>query len=221
MTRTGSQGRPSFEERTESVFDWMTDHMSALAMGAGAVVILGVGGYLYSRSRDANRLRADDTLRRAELALSSGNAALAQSDLEKMVKRYEGTPAATQGTLLLATLMYERGQYQQGIDALNKVASKGDPFMRAAVQNLVAAGYEQMGKAADAAAQYRKAAELTPFEADRANYEANAARAFGAAGNTVEAAKIWTKLAEDARSPNAAEARIRLGEIQAKAAARS
>lgn len=221
MTRTGSAGRPSVEERTETVVEWVMDHARQVSIAVGAIVVLGLGGYLYSRSRESNAMRADDALSRAEGTLSSGNAALAQSDLEKMVKRFEGTPAATQGTLLLASLLYERGQYQQGIDALAKVSSKGDPFMRAAAENLIGAGYEQMGKPADAASRYAAAAALTPFDADRANYQANAARALASAGNTAGATKIWTKLAEDAAGPNAAEARIRLGELEAKPAARS
>ena len=46
---------------------------------------------------------------------------------------------------------------------------------------------------------------------------ANAARAYTTAGKLDDAKKIWSALAKDDQSPAAAEARVRLGELEAKA----
>jgi thioredoxin-like negative regulator of GroEL len=51
---------------------------------------------------------------------------------------------------------------------------------------------------------------------DKAKYKAAAARDYMAAGKTEEAKAIWTELAKDDTKPEAAEARVRLGEITAK-----
>jgi len=60
------------------------------------------------------------------------------------------------------------------------------------------------------------AADVTRFPADKAEYRASAARSYAAAGKVAEAKAIWTDLAKDDTGPMAAEARVRLGELEAK-----
>ena len=50
---------------------------------------------------------------------------------------------------------------------------------------------------------------------DKAKYQAAAARDYMAAGKAEEAKAIWTELAKDEDQPEAAEARVRLGELTA------
>jgi tetratricopeptide (TPR) repeat protein len=83
----------------------------------------------------------------------------------------------------------------------------------------VAAGFEGAGKFADAAVHYRTAADLTRLDDERDVYLANAARAYQAAGNTAEAIAIWRRLVES-EGTQAAEARVRLGELTAEPAKR-
>ena len=78
-----------------------------------------------------------------------------------------------------------------------------------------AAGYEELKDFTAAAEQYKQAAEATRFPADKAQYQASAARTFAAAGKFSEAKAIWAELAKDETSPMAAEARVRLGELDA------
>ena len=59
-----------------------------------------------------------------------------------------------------------------------------------------------------------------PAGAVRDGYRADAARALASAGKAAEAAKIWEELAKDPTSFYAAEARVRIGELTAKPAAR-
>jgi len=66
---------------------------------------------------------------------------------------------------------------------------------------------------------YQKAAAKAPYKTDHDVFMASAARALTTAGKTDEAKKIWTELAKDDQSPASAEARVRLGEIDAKAGA--
>jgi tetratricopeptide (TPR) repeat protein len=92
----------------------------------------------------------------------------------------------------------------------------------AMVQSLVGDGHAQMGKNADAAKAYEKAADATIYENEKAYYRAKAARSYSAAGNAADARRLWTQLSTDARSQSvAAEARVRLAELDAKRAGKS
>jgi tetratricopeptide (TPR) repeat protein len=90
-------------------------------------------------------------------------------------------------------------------------------LVKAMAENGVAAGHEGAGRFADAAGRYRAAADLTRLEDERDIYLANAARAYQAAGNKAEAIQIWRRLA-DSEGTQAAEARVRLGELTAEPA---
>lgn len=216
MTRTGATARPDFEERTQNLLEWAELHSKLLTIIAVAIIAVVGGTWFYRKSHEARTRNASAALVNAEQALTAGNLALAQSDLDKIVGRYSATEPGKQAVLLLAQVMYDRGQYAQGIQKLQQVEGSEDQYLRTAALNLVGAGYEQQGKYADAANYYRKAAESAAYPSDRDQYLASAARALTSAGKTAEAKEIWSKLANDPASPANAEARVRLGELEAK-----
>jgi predicted negative regulator of RcsB-dependent stress response len=184
------------------------------------LVAVGLGVWLWMQSRAARERNASIDLLSVSQTIQSGNVALAQSDLEKLVARYEGTNAAAQAAFELANIYYGQGQFDRGIAVLQRLArSSDDALVKAMAENGVAAGYEGAGKFADAAGHYRTAADLTRLEDERDIYLANAARAYQAAGNEGEAVAIWRRLAES-EGTQAAEARVRLGELTAEPAKR-
>jgi hypothetical protein len=79
-----------------------------------------------------------------------------------------------------------------------------------------AAGLEQSGKPAEAAAEYERAASAASTDLGKASYQSDAARAYLAAGNADAAKRIWEAMAADDTNPLAGEARVRLGEIKVK-----
>ena len=218
MTRTGAAARPNLEERTQSALQWMELHARQLAAAAVVVVLLAAGAWFYRASERSRAETAGRSLAEAEQAFNAGNLALAQSDLEKVVNRYGGTPAGKQAKLLLAQVMYQRGQYQKGINQISSLTKGTDKYLVASAYNLMAAGYEEMGKFRQAADLYRKAADNAAAAGIKYTYMASEARALTSAGDTAGATKIWSTLAADAANPAAAEARVRLGELEAKAA---
>lgn len=220
MTRTGEDARPVLDEQSENFFDWIQDHTRQITIVGVLAVAAAVGSWLYVKSRQMQAQRAEESLVRAEQSLQAGNLALAQSDLEKVAKRFGSTPAGQQAELLLGETYYRGGQFQKGIDALSKLAGDKGSELSAVAESQVAVGYEQLRKFADAASHYEKAAAKARFTADSLQYLAAAARAFSSAGNNAEAARIWGGLAEDESSPVAAEARVRLGEMKAQPAKR-
>ena len=81
----------------------------------------------------------------------------------------------------------------------------------------MAAGYEGLSRPADAAKAYDEAAS-SALAGQRDELRASAARAYQSAGNVEAARKIWTELGDKESSVLADEARVRLGELNAKPA---
>ncbi len=218
MTKTATPPRPQIDDRADTFFLWVQSHTRQVAIAGILVVALGLGAWLWRQSRVARERNASLALLTAAQTIQSGNIALAQSDLESLVSRYEGTNAAAQAAFELANIYYGQGQYDRGIAVLQKLAETSeDPLVKAMAENGVAAGHEGAGKFADAAGHYRRAAELTRLEDEREIYLANAARAYQAAGNKNEAVAVWRELIES-EGTQAAEARVRLGELTAEPA---
>ncbi|HJR67832.1 MAG TPA: tetratricopeptide repeat protein [Gemmatimonadaceae bacterium] len=220
MTKTANPPRPQIDDRADTFFLWIQTHMRQVAIAGVVLVALGLGVWLWRQSRAARERNASIDLLNAAQTIQSGNMALAQSDLEKLVGRYEGTNAAAQAAFELANIYYGQGQYDRGIALLQQLAeSSDDPLVKAMAENGVASGYEGGGRFADAAGHYRRAAELTRLEDERDIYLASAARAYQAAGNKTEAVAIWRQLI-DSDGTQSAEARVRLGELTAEPAKR-
>lgn len=204
-----------------SILDFLR-RASKPATAVVAVAAVATAGYYFWRSNQRQEaLRAERAYFQAQTSLATGNRALAESDLQKLIQRSPSTPAAAQASAVLATLRYEDGKYAEGVALAQKSLDKAPGYMKPGLRALLAAGYEDQKKFAEAAAEYRKAADETPFDLEKQKYMSDAARALMAGGNTAEAKKLWSELAGNELSPLAGEARVRLGEIEAKAAGRS
>ncbi|MBK5189067.1 MAG: tetratricopeptide repeat protein [Gemmatimonadaceae bacterium] len=210
------KARPDVEERVDSMVGWLELHSRELMYVSIGLLVVAGGFWFYRQSNERQAQSASTALTEAQSAIAAGNLPLAQSDLEKLVQRYASTPAGVQAHVLLAQVHYSKGEYQQGIQELNSVTDDKDAYTAAAAMNLAAAGLEQSGKYAEAAAAYQTAAKKAPYKIDRDVYMASAARALTTAGKTDEAKKIWSDLANDDRSAASAEAKVRLGELEAK-----
>jgi tetratricopeptide (TPR) repeat protein len=203
------------DDRTESIFEWLHVNSRLVAGAVGVVAVVAIGGWLYTRNQAGKELRAQQTLQRAEQSLVQGNAPLAETDLQKLISTQKGTAGASQGAMLLAQTYYDKGQYQKGLDALEKSGAAQKEF-EAPAEALIADGYSQLGKYADAATHYRKAADVTRFQNDREGYLADAARSYAAAKDTAQARQMWQEVLKNENGVFAAEARVRLGELTAR-----
>jgi predicted negative regulator of RcsB-dependent stress response len=199
----------------ESLTQWFMVHNREVTWTLVALVVLGGGFWFYQRSQSLKAQRAEAAYFRARQS-AAGNAPTAVSDLQKVVSRYEGTSAGAQAALSLAQVLYDEKKYKEGIDALKTAEAKSPKDFKASIHVLEASGYEGLKDFDGAAEQYKLAADQTRFPADKAQYQAAAARDYMAAGKTAEAVAIWTELAKDETSPVAPEARVRLGELEAK-----
>jgi predicted negative regulator of RcsB-dependent stress response len=116
--------------------------------------------------------------------------------------------------MLLAQVHFGQGKIDDGLRVLDAVDSPG--IFASSVHGLKAAGLEQAGKPAEAAAEYERAAAAANTTVGKASYQSDAARAYLAAGNTDAARRLWEAMAADDANPLASEAKVRLGEISVR-----
>lgn len=197
--------------------DWF--HVNSRWVGVGAVVALAaIVGTWYAMRANAIKLEnADRQLLVAKQSVASGNVPLAESDLQKVADRYSGTTAGAEAGLLLGQLKLQKGDYQGAADYLKGLAAKLDGPNAAAAKGLLGDAYSQIGKPAEAAAEYEAAATTTKMPSEKAFYLARAGNAYMAANKNAEARKIWEALTKQQDNASvAAEARVRLGAMTAQ-----
>lgn len=195
------------------MMDWFQLHSREVTWASAAVIVLVAGGWFYNRSQELKQERAEKAYFAAQRSVVSGNLPLAESDLKKMIGRYDGTAAGTEGKLALAQVLYEQNKFQAGIDVLKDDKKSGD--FTSSVHAVMAGGYEQLKKFKEAGAEWEKAAKAARFDPDRQRYQSLAANAYLAGGDSAKAKEIWTTLGADSKGTVAGEARVRLGEMVA------
>jgi outer membrane protein assembly factor BamD (BamD/ComL family) len=200
----------------ESLSDWLMLHKRTVTWAIVAIAALVAVLWFMQRQKAIKAQRAEAAYFQARRSAAAGNMPLAISDLQKVATRYEGTLAGTQASLSLAQALYEQKKFKEGVDALKKAESSAAGDMKASVHVLEADGYEEMKNFGAAADQYKLAVEATRFPAEKKQFQAAAARAYMAAGKLAEAKAIWSELAKDETGPEAAEAKVRLGEVTAQ-----
>jgi predicted negative regulator of RcsB-dependent stress response len=215
MTTPNIPARKRSGADEETMTEWFMLHQREVAWAIVALAII-VGGYwYYERSQSLKAQRAEAAYFQARQSAAAGNLPLAVSDLQKVVSRYEGTNAGTQAALTLAQTLYDQKKFKEGLNALKAAEAKAPDDFKPSIHVLEAAGYEELNDLVAAAGQYKLAALVTRFPVDKAIYQSAAARDYMGAGKTEEAKAIWTELSKDETGPAAAEARIRLGELEA------
>ncbi len=216
MTTPNIPARKRSGADEETMTEWFMLHQREVAWAVVALAIIVGGFWYYERSQSIKAQRAEAAYFQARQSAAAGNLPLAVSDLQKVVSRYEGTNAGTQAALTLAQTLYDQKKFKEGLDVLKAGEAKAPDHFKPSIHVLEAAGYEELKNLVAAAQQYKLAAQVTQFPVDKAEYQAAAARDYMAAGKTEEAKAIWRELVKDETAPTAAEARVRLGELEAK-----
>lgn len=217
MTSIRTDADSAAAERAQTFLDWTKLNAKALAVGAIVVLVAAAGYWFYLREQQIKEANAEKSLLNAKQSLSSGNMPLAQSDLQKVFSQYGSTTAGVEAAMLIAQIDYDGGKYQDGISVLQKAAGSGGAARsQTAILSLQGDGYMQMNQAPKAAKAYQDAATAAPGDIERSYELAKAARAFAVSGDTANARKLWSSLADDPKAATvAAEAKVRLGELTA------
>jgi len=216
MTTPNIPARKQIGVDEDSLTQWLMLHKREVTWAVVALALIVAGTWFYQRSQSIKAQRAEAAYFQARQSAAAGNLPLAVSDFQKVVNRYEGTRAGAQAALSLAQTLYDQKKFREGIAALRKAEAKAPQEFKASIHVLEAVGYEELKDFLSAAREYKLAAQTTRFPADKAEYQASAARDYMAGGKREEAKALWTELAKDESTPAAAEARVRLGELEAK-----
>ena len=113
--------------------DWFQLHSREVAWASIAVVALVAGGWFYNRSKDLKAERAERAYYQAQRAVTAGNMPLAESDLKKMIARYDGTTASIQARLQVAQLMYDSVRIGRIMCRSASRKTSNRPFSRASI----------------------------------------------------------------------------------------
>jgi len=215
-TTVTSTGQPAAAESSALTWlaEWIKGHRQA-ATYAGVVLALAAGlfGWNLLSTKTAER-NAGSQLEQGRLALDSKNYPLAASVLAQVVENYSGTHAAQEGAILLAQVRLAQGQTQQAIDVLQRYAPNAEKDFRAQAYGLLGAAYENALKAKDAATAYEQAAAAAQYPFLRAQFLADAGRAWIGAADTARALVAYRTIVQQLDSTSAVgEANVRIGEL--------
>lgn len=191
---------------------WVQAHTRAvLVIGVGLVLL--VGGILYYRSyRESLRTRAAIELTQLRATLSAADAV---PRLTGFVARFDGTPSATEGRLLLAKIHLQSDQAQAALEVLGPISSEPVDVPSGYAAKLLLA--EAHKKAGDFERSLDELDEIidgayVPYQRHRALAERG--RLLADLGRLEEAAVAYQRLVDDEGAADDLY-RVRLGEIQA------
>ena len=222
MTPSTTPATSPNADRVETFLDWFRVNTKLVGVGAAVVVAAGLVYWVIQREGVNKEARAFRQLQVARQSVEQGNLPLATQDLTRLVQSAGDTRSGVQASMLLAQVHFERGEHQKGLEVLDRAAGDADDEgTKAAILALKADGQMAAKQFDQAAASYQQAAEEARFDGQRALFLAARARALTAGGKAQEATQAWTELATNpAYASVAGEARVRLGELTAKAATR-
>ena len=224
MTKTKSA--PSATAADELDVDSVMDHLQArrreIAIGAIVVVALTGGIILWRLSANQKADRAQRALTEATNAMYNGNRPLAATELQNVADRYRDTAAGIEAAMMLAQIDFEDAKWQDGIKVLEGTLSSSEIKMfKAPISGLMGGAYADLKKYDEAAKHYQAAADASEYPAQKDVYQADEARVLALGGKKDDAKKIWAALAVKPESPTVAEAKVRLGELEAAAAGKN
>lgn len=192
---------------------------------AGAVVVgLVVSLLAYYWMYRADRMeRAAAGFMQLEQTLASGNAQLAQRDLERFAASFDGTPYADEARVALAQIHLQEGRAQEAVAAAQPVAGDIDGSPVGAQAALLVAAAQAAGGDAEAAVQtYLRVAQEPAAGFRRAEALSAAALLRMESGDFAGAAELFGRAAELSEEGTIERAmyEMRTAEAQARAVAR-
>lgn len=166
-----------------------------IVIGVTAVALAALLGYLFYQyqKREAAE-KAAIAYAQVEQTALSGNATLAQRDLESFVRRYDGTVEADQGRLLLAKVHLDAGKPKEAVAVLQDLDAGVETPVGAQGAMLLGTAQNQAGDRAAAVASYLRVADGAKLEYQREEALTAAALARQEAGDFAGAAELFRRL---------------------------
>ncbi|HEX7243210.1 MAG TPA: tetratricopeptide repeat protein [Longimicrobiaceae bacterium] len=166
-----------------------------VVMGIAAVALLAVAAYLfYGYQKRQSEERAAIAYARVEATALSGNATLAQRDLQDFVRRFDGTIQADQARLLLAKVHLDAGKAREAVTVLEAVdEGPGEPVGAQAAM-LLGAAQNQAGNRQAAIQSYLRVADAAELDYEKESALSEAAILRQEGGDFAGAAELYRRL---------------------------
>jgi tetratricopeptide (TPR) repeat protein len=197
------------------MLDWIKKHQRTLLI-AVAIVVVSIATAMYLRvAHEREENFASSLVTNARAVASSGNVALAMTDLSDLAASHRGTVGAEEAEILLAQLRLSEGQADAAAQSLQEYIGRGpsDQF-RASAYGLLAVALEQMSDLAGAVTAYENAAGAAWYDFLQAQHLLEAARVLTEIGDTTQAVAVYRRILADLpETEMVMEARLRLAEL--------
>ena len=202
-----------FVEWIMEAVEYVKERARLFVGGAVAVVAVIVAINYFIESKEADRLKAAALLGDVLMVEQGGEPTEAVRLAEELVSSYAGTPAAAQGTVLLANLHYAQGRYVEARSYYQTYLDNYEPLdvLAYAAQSGLGACLEAEGQLVVAAEHYETYAAQQAGTIREAMARMEAARIYGLAGQSDKQQALLKQVSRTfAQYPIAAQARAAL-----------
>jgi len=202
-----------FVEWIIEAVEYVKERARLFASGAIAVVAVIVAINYFIESKEAERLKAAVLIGDVLMVEQGGEPTEALRLAEELVASYAGTPAAAQGTVLLANLHYAQGRYVEARGYYQTYLDNYEPLdvLAYAAQSGLGACLEAEGQLVAAAQHYETYAAQQAGTIREAMARMEAARIYGLADETDKQQALLEQVSRTfAQYPIAAQARAAL-----------
>ena len=202
-----------FVEWIMQAIEYVKERAQLFVGGAVAVIVVIVAINYFIESEEANRLKAAALLGDVLMVEQGGEPAEAIRLAEELVSSYAGTPAAAQGTVLVANLHYAQGRYAEARSYYQGYLANYDPLdvLAYAAQSGLGACLEAEGQLLAAAQHYETYAAQQAGTIREAMARMEAARIYGLVGESDKQQALLEEVSRTfAQYPIAAQARAAL-----------
>jgi tetratricopeptide (TPR) repeat protein len=202
-----------FVEWIMEAVEYVKERARIFVGGAVAAVVVIVAIDYFIESKEADRLKAAALLGDVLMVEQGGEPTEAIRLAEELVSSYAGTPAAAQGTVLLANLHYAQGHYAEARGYYQTYLANYEPLdvLAYAAQSGLGACLEAEGQLVAAAGHYETYAAQQAGTIREAMARMEAARIYGLAGQSDKQQALLEQVSRTfAQYPIAAQARAAL-----------
>jgi outer membrane protein assembly factor BamD (BamD/ComL family) len=194
---------------------WYRDrNRQLIAIGAAVLGAALIAWFVVTSGRRKEEFAAR-SLNQARAAAEAGNLPLASSELQKLIQTYKGTDAASEAVITLNQVRVVNGQSELAAVGLRDfLATKPDRKVAAPAYGLLGAALENAQKWTDAGDAFSNASKAADLEYLKAQYLADAGRAYREGGKTQQAVAAYREILQKfPKSSSMTEAQVRLAEL--------
>lgn len=202
-----------FVEWIMEAVEYVKERARLFVGGAVAMIAVIVAINYFIESKEADRLKAAALLGDVLMVEQGGEQTEAIRRAEELVSAYAGTPAAAQGTIILANLYYAQGRYVEARGYYQRYLDNYEPLdvLAYAAQSGLGACLEAEGQFVAAAQHYETYAAQQAGTIREAMAQMEAARIYGLAGESGKQQSLLEQVSRTfAQYPIAAQARAAL-----------